>query len=226
MLDFLPQTESRDEPATLTGRAYAALRLALISGYLRPGERLTMRGVANGLKMSVTPVREAIQQLIIEHALVMPGPKTVMVPHLDAALYSEIILIRQALETLAAEKAAPFHTPAMIETLRAVNARHRAAIEAGNVSAVLTHNKEFHFLIYRASGLPSLVDLIEKQWVRVGPTLNLLYPRYMRSLSGNQFHERMIDALENGDTALLRSSLQSDMVSAERELLTVLSRSA
>lgn len=226
MLEFLPQSDIGDEPATLAGRAYSALRLALTSGYLRPGERLTMRGIAGSLKMSVTPVREAIQQLIIEHALAMPGPKTVMVPHLDAAQYSEIILIRQALELLAAEKAAPSFTPAMIAELRSVNAQHRRAIETGHVAEVLTHNRKFHFLIYRASGLPSLVDLIQNQWVRVGPTLNLLYPRYMRSLTGNQFHESMIDGIERGDIGQLLNALRSDMVSAERELLKVLNNTA
>ena len=56
---------------TLTGQADSMLRQAIIVGYLRPGERLTMRGLAQDMGMSVTPVREAIQNLISEHVLHM-----------------------------------------------------------------------------------------------------------------------------------------------------------
>ena len=222
MRQFLPDAQSENDAPTMTGRAYAAMRMALMSGYLRPGERLTMRSLAEELGMSVTPVREAIQQLISEHVLAMPGPKTVIVPRIDAARYSEIILIRRALECLAAVQAAPHHDASMLAQLRQVNAQHKKAIEADSVGDVLARNKEFHFLIYRASGLPSLVDLIENQWVRVGPTLTFLFPRYMRSLAGNQCHDQMIDAIETGDMPALKAALSADLMTAHRELLKIL----
>lgn len=222
MRQFLPDPDRDTDQTTMSGRAYSALRLALMSGNLRPGERLTMRGLAKDLDMSVTPVREAVQQLINERALVMPGPKTVIVPRLDAAQYSEVILIRRALECLAAKEAAARRTPEMLDRLRDVNVLHRAAIEVGDVTSVLARNREFHFTIYRASGLPSLVDIVENQWVRVGPTLNLLFPRYMRSFSGNRCHDRMISALEACDSDALCAALDTDLVTAERELLKIL----
>jgi DNA-binding GntR family transcriptional regulator len=210
----------------LASQAYHALRQALMTGYMRPGERVTMRALAEELGMSVTPVRDAIQLLIIEHALVMPGPKTVMVPRLDVPQYHEIVLIRCALEKLAAEQAMSRLGADTIAELRRINALHREAIEKRNVTEFLKYNKQFHFLIYRGCAMSSLVDLIENQWVRIGPTLSFLYPRYSRSLSGNQIHERMIDAIEAGDTAALRRAVEADMMSAQRELSDVLSSAA
>lgn len=223
MQRYLVRTLDGADPPTLTVQAYQAIRSALMSGHLRPGQRLTMRAMSHELGMSVTPVREAIQLLITEHVLAMPGPKTVIVPRIDAAEYSEIILIRRALEVLAAEQAARSRDAALIDDLRAANARHRDAIEREDMAAVLTANKEFHFRLYRASGLPSLFDLIENQWVRVGPTLNLLYPQYTRSFVGNRCHDSMIEALSHQDTGALRDALVADLVMAERELLKVLS---
>ena len=226
MRRFLPPIVPSGEPVTLTGQAYRAIRLALISGYFRPGDRLTMRGLAEQLEMSVTPVREAIQLLITEHALIMPGPKTVTVPRIDTAQYNEIILIRCALEALAAEQAIGRLDTAAIDHLRQVNVRHREAIEVGDVTAVLTHNRQFHFSIYQPCAMPSLIDLIENQWVRIGPLLNLLYPHYMRSLSGNRLHDRMIAAIEDRDAGALTMALRDDLSLAQIELTKVLQPAA
>ncbi len=226
MRQYLPEVAADAPPMTLAAQAYAAVRTALMIGHLRPGERLTLRGLAEDLRMSVTPVREAVQLLITEHALVMPGPKTVIVPRIDRDRYDEIILIRMALEPVAAIRALDHLTAADISLLRQINQRHREAIAADNVSAVLNENKHFHFLIYRACNLPRLIDLIENQWVCVGPTLNLLFPSYMRSFTGNQIHERVVDAIEARDPVALRAGIEADLTTAQQQLVTVLSSAA
>ena len=42
--------------------------------------------------------------------------------------------------------------------------------------------------IYRASAQPVLVGIIESLYLRVGPTLNLLFPQYCGSLTGHETH--------------------------------------
>lgn len=226
MRQFLAEDSTENAPTTLSSQAYRAIRVALMSGYFRPGERLTMRGLADELQMSVTPVREAIQLLITEHALFMPGTRTVVVPRISREQYDEILQIRGALETLAARNAMPHIDATLLAELRRRNVLHREAIESGNTVAALKANQAFHFGIYRQCGMPSLVDLIENQWVRVGPTLNFLYPRYSQSLSGNRFHDRMLDAIGKGDEADLVAALMDDLSSAKREIHNILDPAA
>lgn len=204
---------------TLTGQADSMLRQAMRVGYLRPGERLTMRGLAQDMGMSVTPVREAIQNLISEHVLSMQSPKTIIVPRIDAAICYEVFQIRVALETLAAVEAMPNLGPIDFIELRAINAKHRDALENRDIGKVLQYNNDFHFSIYRPAGMPSLLNLIETQWLRIGPTLNLLHPNYVGGLSGNDHHELIIQALEAGSTSRVRETLSKALVTAQDEII-------
>src|SRR3546814_20181327 len=54
------------EAETRGSEAYEALKQALISGHFMPGQKLTLRMLAEALGMSVTPVREAIHRLPAE----------------------------------------------------------------------------------------------------------------------------------------------------------------
>jgi len=204
---------------TLTGQADSMLRQAIIVGYLRPGERLTMRGLAQDMGMSVTPVREAIQNLISEHVLHMQSPKTIIVPRIDQAACFEVFQIRIALETLAAEQAMSHMGAADFKKLRAINARHRESLERRDIGKVLKSNNDFHFYIYRKSLMPALLNLIETQWLRIGPTLNFLHPDYVGGLTGNDHHELIICALEDGSAPEVRAALSGALLSAQNEII-------
>ena len=112
-----------------------------------------MRGLAQDMGMSVTPVREAIQNLISEHVLHMQSPKTIIVPRIDQAACFEVFQIRIALETLAAEQAMSHMGAADFKKLRAINARHRESLERRDIGKVLKSNNDFHFSI-----LPQVFD--------------------------------------------------------------------
>lgn len=190
-----------------------------MSGLLQPGRRLTMRGIAAALDVSVTPAREAIHLLVAEKALQLAAPRTVIVPRLDQRTYLEIIRIRMALETMACEMALPRITRSDIDQLKAINAAHYEAIEARDVSRILERNEAFHFSIYRRADMPNLIDIIESQWLRIGPTFNLLYPQYERGRRGNMSHTAAIEAIENGDVQGLKNAIIADISQAREELL-------
>jgi DNA-binding GntR family transcriptional regulator len=214
-----PFAPAETSSKTLTGQADSMLRQAIIAGYLRPGERLTMRGLAEDMGMSVTPVREAIQNLIAEHVLFMKSPKTIIMPRVDKDACYEVFQIRVALETLAAVQAMPNLGEQDFQHLRSVNARHREALKNRDIGNVLKTNNAFHFSIYRPSRMPTLLSLIENQWLRIGPTLNLLHPDYVGGLSGNDDHEMIIQALEAGSAAELSKAITDALLSAQDEIM-------
>lgn len=90
----------------LTSRAYQHLRYHLSIGSFAPGQRLKRRDLAAAMAMSLTPVREALGQLVTEGVLLLAERRSVRVPLLDAATYLEIAHLRCVLEGRAAEAAA------------------------------------------------------------------------------------------------------------------------
>ena len=93
----------------LAEQAYLAIREAIATRRIRPGERLTERGLAMLLGVSPTPVREALRRLAQEGLVERPTPRTLaVVEHSAEGLlelqYAEIML-RATLARIAAAKA-------------------------------------------------------------------------------------------------------------------------
>ncbi|MFN7024786.1 MAG: GntR family transcriptional regulator [Pseudorhizobium sp.] len=202
--------------------AYSELKERLTRGGYQPGDKLTVRSVAQVLGVSSTPARDAINRLTAESALIYAGPKTVIIPHLSEDDLREVTLIRLALEGLAAEQAAPNCQPHHIETLLKIQTDINDSLEKKAYSQALWHNKEFHFLVYHLSGLPRLVSLIEAQWLRVGPSFYALYPEFAEARQGVRNHQMAIEALQDGDANALRAAFENDIRDGYRRLRTSL----
>src|SRR5688572_6772507 len=92
--------------STMQERVYQELRHALYQGRFMPGEVLTIRSLAVALGTSPMPVREAIQRLVSEKALVQMPNRTTRVAELTAGEFDEWTRIRMEIEGYAAQRAA------------------------------------------------------------------------------------------------------------------------
>ncbi|KQU93126.1 FCD domain-containing protein [Ensifer sp. T173] len=198
--------------------AYRQMKERIIRGVYRPGHKLTVRAVAQDLDVSTTPARDAINRLASEAALVYAGPKTVVVPVLDAKALQEITLIRLALEGLAAQQAAEHVVPQDVQALRSLQKQINSALDAERYADALWHNKEFHFAIFRLAKLPHLVSMIETLWLRIGPSLHDLYPEFAKERFGVHNHEVAMEALEERDGAAVRAAMENDIRDGYRRL--------
>lgn len=197
--------------ARLGDLAYDALKDRLVAGGFAPGDKLTVRAVADGLRVSTTPARDALNRLIADGNLVNAGPKTVVVPFLDARVLDEITTMRFALEGVAAERGAPNVTRADIETLERLQAKINAGLDASKYGDVLKNNRDFHFLIYERSQMPRLVATIESLWLRIGPSLNCLYPHFAITRHGVSNHMKAIKGLKAKNAETVRAAMESDI---------------
>jgi len=222
LLRTVTDDDSLTRADTLADQAYRRLHRALMTGGLLPEQVLTVRGIADEYGVSLTPVREAIQRLVAEGALTIENARTIRVPRLDVETYREILKIRIELEPMAARDAAPRMDNAEMDRLDGVVAAHRAAIEAGEAHQTLTANTDFHMSIYRASEQQVLVSIIESLYLRVGPTLNLLFPQYCGSLTGHEAHLVAVDALRRRDGEALAQAIRDDLTHGSKYLIRLL----
>ncbi|HEY8860790.1 MAG TPA: GntR family transcriptional regulator, partial [Candidatus Limnocylindria bacterium] len=94
-----------------------ALRDAILSGELRPGERLRQEELADRLRVSRIPLRDALRRLEAE-GLVQIGPRRgAQVSSLDRAGVLEIYEIRSALEPELMRRAVAALQPADVKRL-------------------------------------------------------------------------------------------------------------
>jgi DNA-binding GntR family transcriptional regulator len=208
-----------DRPSTLTDMAYRTVKQALMRGVFSPGQKVTSRGMASALGISATPAREAIGRLVAERALEATQSRVFVVPVLSRIRIEELRDIRSALEGLAAERAAQVLRERDITNLTQIQEEHEAAREREDFKAVLERNEVFHFTIYRASAMPTLIDIIETLWVQIGPSLNLLYPYFKDSRTGVQNHREALEAIRAGDGRRLRRAIEMDLADGARLLI-------
>jgi DNA-binding GntR family transcriptional regulator len=215
--DDLSSAKSAQSPR-LGEAAYDELRDRLSRGAYQPGDKMTVRSVAESLSVSSTPARDAINRLSAEGALVYAGPKTVIVPHLTEEDLREVTLIRIALEGLAAEQAIGNCEPHHITDLLNIQEKINESLENKAYGDALWHNKEFHFLVYRLAALPHLIALIEAQWLRVGPSFYGLYPEFAEARQGVRNHGMAIEAMQDRDGTALRAAFENDIRDGYRQL--------
>src|ERR1700752_2341121 len=87
-----------DHDAPLHGRVVAELRQAILSGQLKPGERLVEERLAEGLGVSRNPVREAIRALASEGLVEVTARRGASVLRMSDQEARETIELRAMLE--------------------------------------------------------------------------------------------------------------------------------
>lgn len=199
-------------------RAYGALRDALRRGRFPLDRSVPIRALSEDLRISVTPVREALQRLIAEGALELTPTRRIRVPPMTRELYAEIIGIRLHLEPMAAAAALPRRDAALLADLRRLRDGMETAMAEGRFADYLVANEAFHFAIYRTAGRDYLVQLIGQCWLRIGPWLAMLAQEGRFRMVANSGHDRMIAALDSGDEPALVAALRHDILDAAENL--------
>jgi DNA-binding GntR family transcriptional regulator len=212
ILETLPVIERR----TLGDAAYLHLRELLMSGRVAPGERLSLRALAGALGVSMMPVREAVTRLVADRALEVAPNRAVRVPVMNVTQFRELAAIRIEIEGFAAELAAKASTPDSIEIISVAEKAFRAeaARARPDLPRAVALNKDFHFAVYDAAGLPALVEIIGGLWLKVGPIINLDLrenPERLATGGAVRFHAETVSAIRRRDGAAARAAIAADI---------------
>lgn len=138
--------------AAIRQRVRDELRDRILTGQLRPGDRLVERELAEGLGVSRVPVREAIRSLESEGFVVVQSPRRVVVRQLDKPDVEELFDVREALEGLAAGLAASRATPRDLRRLERLLEDAAKATATNEASRITALNTRFHDEIVAISG--------------------------------------------------------------------------
>jgi DNA-binding GntR family transcriptional regulator len=213
------------ERNTLGDQVYAHIRGLLIAGRLAPGDRLSLRQVADVMGISMMPVREAVSRLVADQAIEVMPNRALRVPVMRRRQFEELAIIRSEIEGFAAERAASARTPAQLKAIMAAVTRFGdLAISATpDLAAAVEANQAFHFAVYEASGLPDLVDVIGSLWLKVGPVINLDLrenPERLATGQAAELHAACAAAIVRGDGKAARAAIAADIRGAATFILS------
>lgn len=199
------QVEYQFSPIRFDNRGYirdsvfSILRNAILDGKLEPGQRLVERNIAEQLRISRTPVREAIRQLQYERLVTYIPRKGVVVSGFSKDDIEEIQLIRTTLEALSCSIAAVKISNKELDYLVSIINQISDECEKGNNGKLSSLNKKFHECIWKAADSPHLYYFINTLCEYVNKFTHLTYTKPGRIQEVILEHNEIIGALQKHD---------------------------
>jgi DNA-binding GntR family transcriptional regulator len=206
----------------LRDRVRDELRARIAEGRVEPGQRLYEKAIAEELGVSRIPVREAIRMLESEGMVsVLPRRGGVLVRQLDREDVEDLFDVREALEVLAARRAAGRADQAGLDALGRLLDTARRAHAAGDAEAVDAANTEFHEQVYRLGRNRLIPEMLGPLTGR----LRWLFRQNIEHVRVLADHERLHRALADHDPDLAAAVALEHIRASRRMVLRMLDRS-
>ena len=149
-----------DEFLPLRDVVFNTLRQAILTGELKPGERLMEIHLANRLVVSRTPIREAIRKLELEGLVTMIPRRGAEVAQITEKSMKDVLEVRRTLDALSAELACERISPEEEEALKKACQNFEEAVKTKDAKIIAKADVALHDIIAAATGNQRLIQLI------------------------------------------------------------------
>ena len=158
MMDIMQQ--NMNEYLPLRDVVFNTLRQAILTGELKPGERLMEIHLADRLGVSRTPIREAIRKLELEGLVVMIPRKGAQVARITEKNLKDVLEVRRALDMLAVRLACSRMDDEYKKQLREACDEFARVVKNNNTKDITEADVRFHDIINKATGNDRLIQLV------------------------------------------------------------------
>ncbi len=190
------------QPRSLADEAYGRLRNAIVSGELAEGTRLREEEIAAQLRLSRTPVREALHRLEADGLIETPSGRTAFVKVLTAQDALSVYDVYQVLARYAFELGAKHLEPADHD---AIDARLEAFTVLAPVDRIAAHDmlEQAWAVVYAHAMNPEVLRILDSLRPRVQRLVETRYPEGLLQPAATNYR-KMLSALRRGaiDAAL------------------------
>jgi DNA-binding GntR family transcriptional regulator len=189
---------------------YATLLDAILRCELAPGQRLVVSDLAQRLRVSSIPVREALQLLQSEGLVVTVPHVGATVAPLSPEAIHEVFALMEGLELIATREAARRLTHDQITVLESILREMDFAVSSERYAEWGDMNTRFHLAISELTGMPLLHEMtarVLRRWDR----LRRYYLHDVLAHRAEQAqieHHALVQALGAGDAEALERTVR------------------
>ncbi len=198
---------------------FRTLRQAILTGDMKPGERLLEIQLANKLGVSRTPIREAIRMLELEGLVVMVPRRGAQVAQITEKSMSDVLEVRCALDELAVELACARITEEEKEELREACDAFEKATQTGEVHVIAKADVDFHDIIFKVAGNPRLTQMVNN----LAEQMYRYRFEYIKDESQHQMlvkeHRRICESISKGDVKASKTAIKEHIENQEKSII-------
>jgi len=172
----------------------------IVSGELRPGDRLVETRIASELGTSQAPVREALRDLELLRLVESEPFRGARVRGFGEAELIEVYPVRAILEELAAKEATK-HLDGDVSQLQVELDAMRDAARRNDMNGLVQHDIGFHRMIVEAASN----QVLERCWKTLGVEGRItisLYGTYVEPHEAPELHVPILEAIRDGKPGL------------------------
>lgn len=214
--------------ATVGSSVYRQLRDAILHGRIPMGTRINELELASAWQISRTPIREALQRLEAEGMVQATPGRGMLVPRLSSAEIEELYAVREALEGMAARRAAEHTTTQFLAQLNTQLKNYGIALKQENVEQLIAADSALHDAIAQMAQNRRLEQAIQTTRSRV----HQVHARSFRlkGRASKTFREmaKVVAAIRTKNAARAEvslrehlASLRSDVIASFDELMAI-----
>ncbi|MDN5347544.1 MAG: hypothetical protein PWP65_1108 [Clostridia bacterium] len=211
---------------TLQDDVYSYLRKSILTGLLKPGERIIETEIASRLGISKSPVREAMRKLEADGLIVIKPRIGGFVVNLTEEDIKEIYEIRQAIEGYAVRLLITKNNNKEIinKNLTRILNEYEHAVEIADIFRCNDLDSNFHLYIVKASENKRLIKLalmIYDQAYLVKNMASTIPGRKKRSLKE---HKEIFNAIQRQDYIAAQEAIISHLEGLKKDVLSSLKK--
>lgn len=227
-LNHLKTDRLLDPYRSIADQIYKSLQNSIISGEIKPGERLFEMELAKTFEASRTPVREAFRRLEQDHLVERLAQGGVRVPIIDRETIEDLYNLRAVLEAYALSLACDRVTTEQITSMKQIRAQAFELLKSSESSRdfilkrLLELNSSLHDTIYEATGSRFLIKVISnlRAIVMGMRTRSIQVDRSWQQVWDE--HSRLIDHLERGEKESAVQLIKEHVANAAAQAYSVI----
>jgi DNA-binding GntR family transcriptional regulator len=211
-----------DSNETFQQQAYFYIKEQIVNLGYKPGEFITDTQIANQLKVSRTPVREAFYRLEKEGLLIYEARRGWKIYTLSLDDIHDIFDIKEVLEGMVARQAAECKDETLQANLREALINMQAAAEAGDSELWLQVDRSMHDILFEMAGnerASRIIANLNDQWHRVRIGFIALQGRTSRSA---EEHRLFVESILAGNGEEAEQRMCTHLNEVRKELVHLL----
>ncbi len=185
---------------SLTDNIAGVIRARILKGEYKIGEKIKETHVAEELSVSRTPIRKAFKQLEEEGLIEYVPNKGCFAKGFTKRDIEDVYAVRKVLEELTVEWAVKRITDEEVQAMANKCQEMQGYVDQADSARVLATNKEFHEIIYHATGSRFMSQVLRSYKEYIEQTTRPIFyePRFLQQIVDE--HRAIVDAFEKRDT--------------------------
>lgn len=197
------------------------LRMDIVQGRLKPGERLVERVLAESYGVSRVPLREAMLHLAAEGFLTLSPRRGATVSTFTIESVADLFDVREQLDALAARLAAQRATESGLAELEAALLRSEKAVVDADEPELTASNARFHELIVELADSPLLTSIMKPIGARVRWLFGFMSRSEPAALMSE--HRQLLALIRGGDPDAAAEFARAHVASTRQSTMDALS---